>query len=213
MGGKGSGGSRYRGRRPKGDRVVIVGCRRKPGRKPIEGPRDSGGRLRKTAPKDACACGAPKAVGTVQCRSCHLLAVARKPRKCIMCGADFVRHYSSKTCGVECGKARVRQVNAAKRTSPDSVRIRRRRSNALRRQRAGGHHQSGRWRRICERDGYECHICNQPIDAELRAPDRMSPSVDHVVPLAHGGADTDDNLKPAHYGCNSRRGAIAKEAA
>ena len=35
-----------------------------------------------------------------------------------------------------------------------------------------------------------CHICGHP----------GSDAVDHVVPLARGGSDTDpDNLKPAHH--------------
>ncbi|WFF31058.1 HNH endonuclease [Propionibacterium freudenreichii] len=54
--------------------------------------------------------------------------------------------------------------------------------------------------------GPVCWLCHGPID--LGAP-RRSPrglSLDHVVPRSLGGLDTLDNLRPAHLGCNCRRG-------
>jgi 5-methylcytosine-specific restriction endonuclease McrA len=52
---------------------------------------------------------------------------------------------------------------------------------------------------IFERDGWRCWICGDPVpEAEA--------SVDHVVPIAQGGADAPANLRLAHRGCNSRRG-------
>lgn len=54
-----------------------------------------------------------------------------------------------------------------------------------------------------------CHICGRPIDLSLPARHPESWSADHVVPLDHGGAaESMDNLAPAHYGCNSRNGAL-----
>lgn len=45
-----------------------------------------------------------------------------------------------------------------------------------------------------------CHICGKP----------GADAVDHVVPLARGGSDTADNLKPAHHNvppkCNRVKG-------
>ena len=42
-----------------------------------------------------------------------------------------------------------------------------------------------------------CHICSEPY----------ADAIDHVVPVAKGGSDHPDNLRPAHTGCNSRKGA------
>lgn len=46
-----------------------------------------------------------------------------------------------------------------------------------------------------------CHICGDP----------GADAVDHVIPLAAGGTDTADNMKPAHHNvepkCNRIKGA------
>jgi len=63
---------------------------------------------------------------------------------------------------------------------------------------------------IAERDGWLCHLCDEPIDPELRAPHPGSLTLDHLVPLnprlgEPAGTHTVDNVKVAHWGCNSRR--------
>ena len=66
---------------------------------------------------------------------------------------------------------------------------------------------------VLEKWGTDCHICNEPID--LTAPRIKVPGwerglhLDHVVPLSRGGADTLDNVKPAHGLCNAAKGATA----
>jgi len=52
-----------------------------------------------------------------------------------------------------------------------------------------------------------CHICGQPIDYTLTWLDPMSFVVDHVIPLAKGGADRIENAKAAHRHCNSKKRA------
>lgn len=53
-----------------------------------------------------------------------------------------------------------------------------------------------------------CWRCGQDIDMSLEPNDRMSATVDHVIPLAMGGPPLDvANLRPAHRACNSARGA------
>ncbi|WP_189059602.1 HNH endonuclease [Longimycelium tulufanense] len=52
-----------------------------------------------------------------------------------------------------------------------------------------------------------CWICGHPIDYTAPPRTRWSKSTDHVAPLSRGGPEVDlSNLRPAHYGCNSRRG-------
>lgn len=67
-----------------------------------------------------------------------------------------------------------------------------------------------RWRAVRAkvlRGSQTCWLCGQPIDLTIPAPLPMSPSVDHVIPRAVGGGGlTMANLRPAHLGCNIRRG-------
>lgn len=48
-----------------------------------------------------------------------------------------------------------------------------------------------------------CAICGQPLDKSLKYPDPMSPTVDHIIPLAKGGHPyAMENLQAAHRKCN-----------
>ena len=66
-------------------------------------------------------------------------------------------------------------------------------------------------KQIFDRDGYDCYLCNTPVD--LTAPHVRGqpgwenyPHVDHVIPLALGGDDTLENVKIAHAKCNVDKG-------
>lgn len=59
-----------------------------------------------------------------------------------------------------------------------------------------------RWR-VHERDSWTCHICGDPVDRDAIAPDLAAAVLDHVIPLARGGSHSEDNLKTAHFYCNS----------
>lgn len=57
-----------------------------------------------------------------------------------------------------------------------------------------------------------CHLCYLPINADLKWPHSGSLSIDHLIPLTpykngdQPGTHTWGNVRPAHLGCNSRRG-------
>lgn len=61
-----------------------------------------------------------------------------------------------------------------------------------------------------------CGICGKPVDKSLKAPDPMSATVDHIIPISANGHPTDlDNLQLAHRYCNlmksNKIGAEKKE--
>ncbi|MGI5274860.1 HNH endonuclease [Nonomuraea sp. CA-218870] len=56
---------------------------------------------------------------------------------------------------------------------------------------------------IYERDRWTCHICGDPVNRGATAPDLDAPVLDHVIALTRGGTHTEDNLRTAHFYCNS----------
>ncbi|WP_179395742.1 HNH endonuclease [Lacticaseibacillus absianus] len=51
-----------------------------------------------------------------------------------------------------------------------------------------------------------CGICGRPVDKSLKAPDPMSPVIDHIIPVSKGGHPSDiSNLQLAHWTCNRQK--------
>ena len=51
-----------------------------------------------------------------------------------------------------------------------------------------------------------CGICGKPVDVTLKAPDPLSPVIDHIIPLNKGGHPSSmDNLQLAHWTCNRQK--------
>lgn len=68
------------------------------------------------------------------------------------------------------------------------------------------------WRRfvaLCRRELPPiCHLCGGVIDMGLHYNDPMSWTIDHIIPLAEGGApESLSNAAPAHRRHNSQKGA------
>lgn len=61
-------------------------------------------------------------------------------------------------------------------------------------------------KRRTREDDLACWLCGEPVDTTLPATDRMSFTADHVEALGNGGHLVRNELRPAHRGCNSRRG-------
>lgn len=181
---------------------------------------------RKRLPRPVCGCGKvlPDRRAS-RCRQCvgRDRKTGRAAVACAHCGGEFKPVVAGRRCCSDaCTSARLSAVWASLRMPTqhrDALRAERRkrgcsaRRSRLRTAGAPSRQKAGRWRRICERDGYVCGLCLEPIDPTLPSRNRMAPSVDHIVPLALGGSDDDANLRPAHIGCNSRRGSgIARRA-
>jgi hypothetical protein len=69
--------------------------------------------------------------------------------------------------------------------------------------------------KLIKRYGPMCHLClalgvtdqRAIIDMDLRWPDRMCFTRDHVRPRSRGGRDSVANQRPAHRWCNESRGS------
>ena len=51
-----------------------------------------------------------------------------------------------------------------------------------------------------------CGICGKPVDHSLKYPHPMSPTIDHIIPVAKGGHPSSlSNLQISHMGCNRQK--------
>ena len=51
-----------------------------------------------------------------------------------------------------------------------------------------------------------CGICGKPVDFSYKYPHPLSPTVDHIIPIAKGGHPSDiNNLQLAHRCCNRQK--------
>ena len=93
------------------------------------------------------------------------------------------------------------------KTKPEQYGERHRKRDAVRRARkAGATVESFTHLEVYERDQWVCGICGDPVDKTLSYPHPLSPSLDHVVPLARQGKHSRANTRLAHLNCNVRRG-------
>lgn len=67
---------------------------------------------------------------------------------------------------------------------------------------------------IFTRDGWVCHICHDPVDPTLRRPEPLSPSLDHLIPLAdpRSPGHVRTNVALAHLHCNLSKRDRARAA-
>jgi HNH endonuclease len=110
-------------------------------------------------------------------------------RRCAECGEWFVVRRGSRYCSRACCNRHARRN--AKHRRRERVR------------RGGG---SVSLAYIVERDGRRCHICGRLVRMRAKAPRPLSPTLDHLVPLADGGAHESSNVALAHFACNVARG-------
>lgn len=62
-----------------------------------------------------------------------------------------------------------------------------------------------RWAIKCNEGELVCFLCGKKIESMKQC------NADHWIPRALGGKSTEENLKPAHKSCNSRKGCISPE--
>lgn len=66
---------------------------------------------------------------------------------------------------------------------------------------------------VAQRDGWGCALCGDLIDRDLAHPHPLSPTLDHIIPLARSGEHAFENAQLAHRICNMRKWANVVETA
>lgn len=100
-------------------------------------------------------------------------------KSCATCGDEFTpRSHVQMYCGRKCRPSQLRGGSVNRRAWVE---------------------------RLGKRDGWNCHLCGQPVDPSEYWPNSRAGSVDHIVPVSLGGDDAGTNLALAHLGCNTGR--------
>lgn len=150
-------------------------------------------------------------------KRCYLVSVGKAlaepmPRRpCALAECDVVFQPSSdrqRCCCEKHGKLLYnRESRADGRQAPqvwdDARRERHRRRRELKKSASTG--ERVLLEEIAERDAWRCHLCGLEVP-KVAWPDRLSPSLDHVVPLSKGGAHDPSNVRLAHLTCNAAKG-------
>lgn len=154
------------------------------------------------------------------CRSgrfCSLRCEARFRRgipgriPCDGCGQAFAPVDGKRTCSPDCDRAkhaRISRQGYARRWESDPAFREVVRAAEYRRKarKAAVPHEEFKAAEIYERDAWVCGLCSEAIDQAIRWPHRMSPTLDHIVPLSRGGPHVRSNAQAAHLACNCSKG-------
>lgn len=176
-------------------------------RRPRQPLRPSPGRPSLVGTIDACCyCGVTFTRGRRHGSYCSERCIhLRTGRMATACPVEFATCQDS-----NCGKLFAfdsRRQQPAGCCAVHSTRIqRRRRKRADRARKRGVAHEPYTLREIAERDKWRCHLCGGKVpDRKYSAHDK-DPTIDHLVPQSHGGADVRSNVALAHNRCNWERG-------
>ena len=136
-------------------------------------------------------------------------------RSCTVCGAEYDPRTNSgmdfKVCGAECKASRGRewsrlQYMRGMSTPEGRDRIRRAEYKRKALKRAAFVEEVSR-DEVMRRSNWRCHLCRGRIPPDAVWPSPLFGTVDHVLPLAQGGAHSYANCKAAHLTCNCKKGA------
>ena len=129
---------------------------------------------------------------------------------CVACGTIFAaraggRRRKRTTCSEPCHRIENARYSAERHAKlpADIKRASRARRRAIL---AGAEAEVFPHLEIFECDDWICGICHEKVDSTLRYPDRMSVSLDHIVPISRGGQHKRANVRCSHLICNITRG-------
>lgn len=132
-------------------------------------------------------------------------------RVCIVCGKEFQWEDGRETCSDECRKERAyqkrKQWNSEQSaTNPNYQRLR---TGAQRRRRSlilNTQIEQFKDIDIYEKDDWMCGLCGERVNEKLKYPNKMSATIDHIIPLSIGGTHEIRNVQLAHLHCNKCKG-------
>lgn len=140
-----------------------------------------------------CAVAHTKESARVSAKAKAEAAFVPEQRVCTECFAPFSTVYGLKLrryCSMSCGK------KAGKRAARAKGKARKRAATV----------ESVNPTRVFMRDGWLCHLCGGKTDRTRRGTYHpKAPELDHIVPLAKGGAHSYANTACAHRSCNAAK--------
>jgi 5-methylcytosine-specific restriction endonuclease McrA len=113
---------------------------------------------------------------------------------------------------VRCGKAFIVEASGEPRYCSETHKRRDAKDRRRARRKGAECEPYSRWR-ILERDDWRCQLCGEPIQRDAYYKDPNAATLDHMVPLSCGGADSPANLQTAHRACNCKRKASEQRIA
>lgn len=122
-------------------------------------------------------------------------------KSCAYCGAEFTAEkYGSQRsyCSQSCRDKAYRRTEIAK-VAHRGVKSRRRARLV------GATLSPVSWLDVLIRDRWICAICGRKINRKVSVPHPDAATIDHIIPLARGGAHSMANLQAAHFICNATK--------
>jgi len=162
--------------------------------------------------------------GERMCRPCRTVTLAQ--RQCSVEGCERqlsakgycqTHYFKFSTNPRKCGEPGCSRRHVAKGFCAGHYRREQRRAGNASYQGGGENNARGRARRhgvayepirrveVFNRDGWVCGICAEPVDPELSWPNPLSASLDHIVPMVHGGPHLLSNVQCSHLACNVKK--------
>lgn len=135
--------------------------------------------------------------------------------ECRTCGTEFNRSDGGSTrffCSKRCKDEKEKLTRKAARNSP-AVKMARRIDKKMRRALSRGANGGERVDplKVFERDGWRCGLCGSMTLKSARGSTHdRAPELDHIIPLALGGAHSYANTQCACRRCNGAKGATAR---